>query len=74
MNGISQLGGYSGQQLAPQGLLGGLFGAPLGGLIGRGIGGMFGNAALGSQIGQMAGGIGGSLPPTKKSAKQTRKS
>jgi len=30
MNGISQLGGYGGQQLAPQGLLGGLFGAPLG--------------------------------------------
>ena len=44
MNGISQMGGYSGQQLAPQGLFGGLFGAPLGGLIGRGIGGMFGNA------------------------------
>lgn len=63
MNGISQLGGYSGQQLAPQGLLGGLFGAPLGGMIGRGLGGMLGNASLGGQIGQMAGGIGGGLLP-----------
>ncbi len=63
MNGISQLGGYGGQQLAPQGFLGGLFGAPLGGMIGRGLGGMLGNAALGGQIGQMAGGIGGGLLP-----------
>ena len=63
MNGISQLGGYSGQQLAPQGLLGGLFGAPLGGMIGRGLGSMLGNASLGGQIGQMAGGIGGGLLP-----------
>jgi hypothetical protein len=31
MNGIQQWGGYSGQQLAPQGLLGGLLGASLGG-------------------------------------------
>ena len=63
MNGISQLGGYGGQQLAPQGFFGGLLGAPLGGMIGRGLGGMFGNAALGGQIGQMAGGIGGGLLP-----------
>ena len=41
--------------LAPQGFFGGLLGAPLGGLIGRGIGGR--------QIGQAAGGIGGSLLP-----------
>ncbi len=63
MNGISQWGGYGGQQLAPQGLLGSLLGGPVGGLIGRGIGGLFGNAGLGSQIGQMAGGIGGSILP-----------
>ena len=63
MNGISQLGGYGGQSLMPQGLFGGLFGAPLGGMIGRGIGGLFGNAGLGGQIGQMAGGIGGGLLP-----------
>jgi len=63
MNGISQLGGYGGQQLAPQGVFGGLFGAPLGGMIERGIGGMFGNSSLGGQIGQMAGGIGGGLLP-----------
>jgi hypothetical protein len=56
--GQQQLGG-----LAPQGFLGGLLGAPLGGLIGRGIGGLFGNANLGSQIGQAAGGIGGSFLP-----------
>ena len=65
---------YYGQQLAPQqmgqtgglapmGFLGGMFGAPLGGLIGRGIGGLFGNAKLGNQIGQVAGGIGGSFLP-----------
>ena len=64
MNGISQWGGYGGQQqLAPQGLFGSLLGGPVGGLIGRGIGGLFGNAGLGSQIGQMAGGIGGSILP-----------
>ena len=63
MNGIQQWGGYGGQQLAPQGLFGGMLGGPLGGLIGKGIGGLFGNAGLGSQIGQMAGGIGGSLLP-----------
>ena len=51
------------QQYAPQGFLGGLLGAPLGGLIGRGIGGIFHNPGLGSQIGQFAGGIGGSLLP-----------
>lgn len=50
-------------ELAPQGFFGGLLGAPLGGLIGRGIGGLFGNANLGRQIGQAAGGIGGSLLP-----------
>ncbi|WP_229256656.1 hypothetical protein [Duganella lactea] len=50
-------------ELAPQGFLGGLLGAPLGGLIGRGIGGLFGNANLGRQIGQAAGGIGGGLLP-----------
>jgi len=50
-------------ELAPQGFFGGLLGAPLGGLIGRGIGGLFGNANLGRQIGQAAGGIGGGLLP-----------
>jgi hypothetical protein len=52
-----------GGQLAPQGFFGGLIGAPLGGLIGRGIGGLFGNANLGHQIGQYAGGIGGAISP-----------
>jgi hypothetical protein len=52
-----------GQQFAPQGFFGGLLGAPLGGLAGRGIGGLFGNPNLGSQIGQIAGGIGGSILP-----------
>lgn len=56
--GSGQTGG-----LAPMGFLGGMFGAPLGGLIGRGIGGLFGNAKLGNQIGQVAGGIGGSFLP-----------
>src|SRR5471032_971176 len=51
------------QGLAPQGFFGGLIGAPLGGLIGRGIGGMLGNSNLGHQIGQLAGGIGGSILP-----------
>jgi len=51
------------QQYAPQGFFGGLIGAPLGGLIGRGIGGLLGNPNLGRQIGQTAGGIGGSLLP-----------
>lgn len=51
------------QQYAPQGFFGGLIGAPLGGLIGRGIGGLLGNANVGRQIGQFAGGIGGSLLP-----------
>jgi hypothetical protein len=57
--------GYLGAQgqLMPQGLFGGLLGGPVGGLIGRGIGGLFGNPGLGSQIGQVAGGIGGSLLP-----------
>ena len=54
---------YGAGQLAPQGFFGGLLGAPLGGLIGRGIGGLFGNSGLGSNIGQIAGGIGGSLLP-----------
>src|SRR5471032_3235614 len=51
------------QGLQPQGFFGGLIGAPLGGLIGRGIGGLFGNSNLGNQIGQIAGGIGGSILP-----------
>ncbi|MES2318226.1 MAG: hypothetical protein V4631_12120 [Pseudomonadota bacterium] len=55
--------GYGDPQFAPQGFLGGLLGAPLGGLIGRGVGSLFGNARLGNQIGQFAGGIGGSLLP-----------
>ncbi|HEY0585415.1 MAG TPA: hypothetical protein VGD52_04740 [Pseudoduganella sp.] len=55
--------GMGGQQLAPQGFFGGMFGAPLGGAIGRGIGGLLGNSGLGGQIGQIAGGIGGSLLP-----------
>ena len=63
MNGIQQWGGYGGQSLVPQGFFGGLIGAPLGGLIGKGIGGLFGNAGLGSQIGHVAGGIGGGLLP-----------
>ncbi|USX16482.1 hypothetical protein NHH88_12150 [Oxalobacteraceae bacterium OTU3CAMAD1] len=58
MGQMGQMGG-----MAPMGFLGGMFGAPLGGLIGRGIGGLFGNAKLGNQIGQMAGGIGGSFLP-----------
>ena len=61
MGHIGQMGQMGG--LAPMGFLGGMFGAPLGGLIGRGIGGLFGNAKLGNQIGQMAGGIGGSFLP-----------
>ena len=40
-----------------------MFGAPVGGLIGRGIGSIFGQPGLGSQIGQLAGGIGGGLLP-----------
>ncbi len=63
MNGISQMGGFGGQQLAPQGLFGSLLGGPVGGLIGRGIGGLFGNPGLGGQIGQLAGGIGGGILP-----------
>ncbi len=55
--------GMGDQQFAPQGFLGGMFGAPLGGLLGRGIGGLLGNSQLGNQIGQIAGGIGGSLLP-----------
>jgi hypothetical protein len=51
------------QQLAPQGFLGGLIGAPLGGLVGRGIGSLFGYPQLGGQIGQYAGGIGGGFLP-----------
>ena len=56
MNGIQQWGGYSGQQLAPQGLLGGLLGASLGG---RGFGGGLNNAGWTNQSGQNAGGFGG---------------
>ncbi|HYD94057.1 MAG TPA: glycine zipper family protein [Noviherbaspirillum sp.] len=52
-----------GQQLAPQGFFGSLLGAPLGGLAGKGIGSLFGNPNLGAQIGQIAGGIGGSILP-----------
>ncbi len=64
MNGISQSGAYGGQQqYGPQGIFGSLLGGPVGGLIGRGIGGLFGNAGLGNQIGQLAGGIGGSILP-----------
>ena len=63
MNGIQQWGGYGGQQLAPQGFFGSMIGAPIGGLIGKGIGGLLGNAGLGSQIGHVAGGIGGGLLP-----------
>lgn len=51
------------QQLAPQGWLGSMIGAPLGGLAGRAIGGLFDNPQLGGQIGQYAGGIGGSFLP-----------
>lgn len=58
-----QNAGYGEQQFAPQGFFGGLLGAPLGGLIGRGVGGLLGNPSLGKQIGQFAGGIGGSLLP-----------
>lgn len=53
MNGIQQWGGYGGQQLAPQGLLGGLLGAS------RGFGSGFGNSAWTNQSGQNAGGLGG---------------
>lgn len=65
MNEFQQLGytGMGEQQYAPQGFLGGMFGAPLGGMIGRGIGGLLGNANLGGQIGQVAGGLGGSMLP-----------
>ena len=68
MNGYPQSVSYGGQQvmpqgLAPQGLFGGMLGGPVGGMIGRGIGGWLGNPALGAQIGQIAGGIGGSLLP-----------
>jgi hypothetical protein len=63
MNEFQNVGYGGGQQLAPQGIFGGMLGAPLGGLAGRGIGGLFGNPQLGSQIGQAAGGIGGGLLP-----------
>lgn len=63
MNGISQSGAYGSQTLSPQGFFGSMLGAPVGGLIGRGIGGMFGQSGVGSQIGQLAGGIGGALLP-----------
>lgn len=63
MNGISQSGAYGSQALSPQGFFGSMLGAPVGGLIGRGIGGMFGQSGAGSQIGQLAGGIGGALLP-----------
>ncbi|MEY3791117.1 MAG: hypothetical protein RLZ09_1953, partial [Pseudomonadota bacterium] len=58
MNGIQQWGGLGSQQLAPQGLLGGLLGASLGG-GGRGIGGGFSNAGWINQSGQNVGGLGG---------------
>ena len=54
MNGIQQWGGYGGQQLAPQGLLGGLLGASLGG---RGFASGLGNSAWANQSGQNAGGL-----------------
>ena len=60
--GVNPAGAY-GQQLAPQGFLGGLLGGPLGALAGKGIGSLFGNPTLGSQIGQIAGGIGGAILP-----------
>lgn len=63
MNGISQSGAYGSQALSPQGFFGSMLGAPVGGLIGRGIGGLFGQSGAGSQIGQLAGGIGGALLP-----------
>ncbi len=63
MNEFQNYGYGAGSQLAPQGIFGSLLGAPLGGLIGRGIGGLFGNANLGRQIGQTAGGIGGGFLP-----------
>ena len=63
MNGISQTGAYGSQALSPQGFFGSMLGAPVGGLIGRGIGGIFGQSGVGSQIGQLAGGIGGALLP-----------
>ena len=58
MNGIQQWGGYGGQQLAPQGLLGGLLGASFSG-GGRAFGGGFGNANWANQSGQNLGGLGG---------------
>ena len=65
MNEFQQLGvgQQAGQQLAPQGFFGSMFGAPLGGMIGRGIGGLLGNAQLGGQIGQLTGGVGGGFLP-----------
>src|SRR5688572_17676598 len=54
--------GY-GQQLTPQGLFGSLLGGPLGGLFGGGVGGLFGNPALGRQVGQTIGAIGGGFLP-----------
>ena len=63
MNEFQNAYGYGEPQFAPQGFFGGLLGAPLGGLIGRGVGGLLGNPRLGNQIGQFAGGIGGSLLP-----------
>ena len=63
MNGISQSGAYGSQVLSPQGFFGSMLGAPVGGLIGRGIGSLFGQSGAGSQIGQLAGGIGGALLP-----------
>ncbi len=63
MNGISQTGAYGSQALSPQGFFGSLLGAPVGGLIGRGVGSLFGQSGAGTQIGQLAGGIGGALLP-----------
>ena len=58
MNGIQQWGGYGGQQLAPQGLLGGLLGAS------RGFGSGFGNSAWTNQSGQTSNADDGSLAVT----------
>jgi hypothetical protein len=50
-------------EIAPQGFFGSLLGGIGGGLAGKAIGGLFGNPTLGEQIGNVAGGIGGSFLP-----------